>query len=434
MQKHIIALFCAAGMVVSAPVLAASKLKVKPNAPARYVVKQGDTLWNISGKYLYRPWQWPALWNVNRSKVRNPHLIYPGQELYLTYVNGRPVLRAGKGGKRVRGSKGGIPTIKLGPQVIDMGSGYGIPTINVDFYRLFMKHPQFVSEAEMAHAPRIVAGADSRTLYTSGDRIYADGPIDAGDYLIFRVRQDLKDPVTGKSLGKLVEFGGEASTVLVKDRAMDGRDEQEMTPKMREKLGEDEYYTTIGNKRVPVRTAQPMTVTTAVSEVMKGDYLLPKPEVLSSFYMMPHAPENQVEARIVTMMDGISESSMGQTVILNKGEADGIDPGTVLSIYKPNRLVKSDWNSPDKKAAKFVNLPTEEVGLAMVYRTGENVSSAIVLESTTNVNKDDILREPGQGLDTSPNPDPQEGNMIEKQPGLFDDADLTWEDVVETVK
>lgn len=434
MQKHIIALFCAAGMVVSAPVLAASKLKVKPNAPARYVVKQGDTLWNISGKYLYRPWQWPSLWNVNRSKVRNPHLIYPGQELHLTYVNGRPVLRAGKGGKRMRGSKGGIPTIKLRPGIQDLGSGYGIPTLNVDFYRLFMKHPQFVSAAELKQAPRIVAGESSRTLYSRGDRIYADGPVEPGTYLVFRTKQDLRDPVTGKSLGHLVEFSGEVSTLGVNNSALDNRDDQPMTPKQRNKLQDDEYYAKVDNKMVAVRTAHPMMIGESVTEIMQGDYLLPKPDVVSSFNMMPHAPEQPVQAAIVQVMDGVSESGAMQTLILNKGEADGLDAGTVLSIYKPNRVVKSNWEGGGKKAAQFVNLPSEEVGLAMVYRTAENVSSAIILESKTNVSREDILREPGQDMDSDAETTINPSQMIDKTPGLLDDADLKWRDVWDTVK
>ena len=68
MQKTIITLLCAAGMIIS-NTAAAETLRVRPGAPARYTVKQGDTLWGISGKYLYRPWKWPALWGANRSKI-----------------------------------------------------------------------------------------------------------------------------------------------------------------------------------------------------------------------------------------------------------------------------------------------------------------------------------------------------------------------------
>lgn len=74
MQQRIITLLCMAGMAISAHTQAAS-LKIRPNAPQRYVVKNGDTLWGISGKYLYSPWQWNRLWGANRNAIRNPHLF-----------------------------------------------------------------------------------------------------------------------------------------------------------------------------------------------------------------------------------------------------------------------------------------------------------------------------------------------------------------------
>lgn len=418
MPKHIITLLCAAGLAISAPAFAKT-LKVKPNAPKRYVVKSGDTLWGISGKYLYRPHQWPSLWNVNRSKIRNPHRIYPGQVLYLTYVNGRPVLRVGRGAS----ARGGIPTVKLRPQIRDMGSGYGIPTIDVDFYRLFMKHPQFITDAELKHAPRIVAGPEGRQIYTTTDRIYVDGLTEEGSYLIFRVRQDLKDPHTGQSLGKLVEFSGEAVTLPNKNSALVDRDDSTILPKdpkkrakMESKLGPDEYYVQQDAKKSPlaVRTATPLVVEASVGEIMQGDYLIRKPDVMGFFNAMPHAPDGQVEARIISVMDGISEVGMGQSIILNKGLADGVDEGTVLSVYKGNRLVKSAWNNPDKKATKVVSLPTEEVALVMVYRAAENVSSAIVLEGKTNVSTEDILRQPGEDLETFDDARYQQDGLLDR--------------------
>ena len=70
--------------------------ELAPNAPDEYVVKRGDTLWGISGKFLKSPWRWPALWGMNLDQIRNPHLIYPGQRLWLEKVNGRARLRLAK--------------------------------------------------------------------------------------------------------------------------------------------------------------------------------------------------------------------------------------------------------------------------------------------------------------------------------------------------
>ncbi|XXQ69163.1 LysM peptidoglycan-binding domain-containing protein [Neisseriaceae bacterium B1] len=374
-------------MIISTPSIAES-LRIKPGAPARYTVKQGDTLWGISGKYLYRPWKWPSLWQVNRSKIRNPHLIYPGQTLVLRYVNGRPVLGVD--------GKGGIPTIKLSPRVRDTGSGYAINTINVNFYSMFMKHPQFLTDAELKSAARLVGGPDGSMLYSIGDRVYADGITEAGDYLIFRINRELRNPQTKAKLGTLVEFVGEASTLATRNSALAHR-----SAEANKTLAEDEYFAQTGQKKpVVVRTAQPMMITEGVAEISKGDYLIPKPADLNAFHMMPHEPQGAVNANILEIMDGISEGATMQTLILDKGSVDGFDKGMVVGIYKRGKVIESDWKNPNEKAAQFVNTPNEEIALAMVYRVGEHVSSAIILESVVNVNKEDLIAEPGRDLDT----------------------------------
>mgnify|MGYP003338063366 CR=1 FL=1 len=74
-----------------------SVIPVSPDAPSRYVVQPGDTLWDISAKFLTDPWYWPEIWHIN-PQVANPHLIYPGDELALTWVDGQPRLTLASGG------------------------------------------------------------------------------------------------------------------------------------------------------------------------------------------------------------------------------------------------------------------------------------------------------------------------------------------------
>lgn len=373
MQQRIITLLCMAGMAISAHTQAAS-LKIRPNAPQRYVVKNGDTLWGISGKYLYSPWQWNRLWGANRNAIRNPHLIYPGQVLVLRYINGQPRL----GFEHAQTRSDGIPVIKLHPRVRET-SGYGIPTVNVNLYRMFMKHPQIIAPEETANAPRLIAGPDNRVLYTQGNRVYAYGLTEPGRYLTYRVNKNITDPETGKFLGQEVVFSGIANTLP---------------------------YTQV-NKAMKLRTqsAQPLVIEEAVSEIRKDDYLLKLPEGLDSFNVMPHAPARPIQAKVVSIFDGVGEAGQFQTITLDKGELDGLDKGTVVSLYKRGRQVRVNLSNnlirkpKDKDTVELVSIPAEEIGLAMVYRTSDHLSSAIILESLNSVSIGDTASEPGRDLD-----------------------------------
>ena len=391
MQKRIITLLCAAGLAISAPAFSAA-LKVRPDAPTRYVVKQGDTLWGISGKYLYRPWQWSRLWGANRSKIRNPDRIYPGQVLVLRYVNGHPRLSV------ERGAGGDIPLVKLSPRVREVSSGYGIQAINVNFYRVFMQHPQVIEQMQTQHAPRLVEGPDNRLIYSKGDRVYAYEITEPGRYLVYRARKDITDPETKKYLGQEVVFSGIVATLPSTNSALDSRSREDA-----EALPNKEYYTRLHPMlKVPTQTAQPMVVEEAVSEIRKGDYLLKLEDGGDSFNMMPHAPSQHIDAKVVSIFDGISEAGQFQTITLNKGRAHGLEKGTVLSLYKRSRQVKMDMpkgKDGSRSVVKYLSIPAEEAGLAMVYRVSQNLASAIILESKTNISIGDTASEPGQDLD-----------------------------------
>ena len=154
------------------------------------------------------PWQWSRLWGANRSQIRNPDRIYPGQVLVLRYVNGKPRLSVER-----RAGDSGIPTIKLYPRVREVSSGYGIQAVNVDFYRMFMQHPQIIDQKQTQHAPKLVAGPDDRMMYSKGDRVYAYEITEPGRYLVYRARKDITDPQTKKYLGQEVVFSGVVATL-----------------------------------------------------------------------------------------------------------------------------------------------------------------------------------------------------------------------------
>lgn len=349
MQKHIITLLCALGVAISAP--AQAKTKAKPKK---------------------------AKAQMSRVRVQ---------------------------------SEEHIPTVKLAPRVREVSSGYGIQAVNVDFFRMFMRHPQVIPQAETQNAPRLIKGPENHLMYSRGDRVYAYGIKEPGRYLVYRAQKDIVDPDTKKYLGQEVVFSGIVSTLPYTDSALDARSEKDA-----QNLKKDEYYTRIHPlAKIPTKTAQPMVVEEAVSEIKEGDYLLKLDENLQTLNrnMQPHAPSRYVDARVVSLFEGVSESGQFQTITLNKGEADGLDAGSVLSLYKRSRQVKMDFDEGKKgrrSMMKYVSIPAEEVGLAMVYKTSRHLSSAIILENLTSINIGDVASQPGQDLDNMKNDKPHVRN------------------------
>lgn len=390
MQRRIITLLCAAGMAFSTQTLAAN-LEVRPNAPERYTVKQGDTLWGISGKYLYSPWQWGRLWDANRDQIHNPDLIYPDQVLVLRHVDGEPRLGLEQ--------TDGIPVVKMSPD--KEVSGYGIPAIDVNFYRIFMRHPQIVSRKETAAAPRLLSGPEGRLLYTKGTRVYTKGLKEPGRYLTYRINKNITDPDTGKFLGQEVAFSGIVRSLDYTDSVLEQRSKQ-----AGERPKDNEYHTRTHPLITPLRTPsiQPLVVETAISEIQQGDYLMKMPEDTDRFNMMPHEPSRPVQAKIVSVFEGTRIAGQFQTITIDKGEADGLDKGTVLSLYKRKKTMQVDLsnNFKSRDTAELISTPAEEVGLAMVYRTSEHLSSAIILENISDISVGDTAANPGRDLDNIP--------------------------------
>ncbi|HGH0068099.1 TPA: LysM peptidoglycan-binding domain-containing protein [Neisseria meningitidis] len=390
MQRRIITLLCAAGMAFSTQTLAAN-LEVRPNAPERYTVKQGDTLWGISGKYLYSPWQWGRLWDTNRDQIHNPDLIYPDQVLVLRHVDGEPRLGLEQ--------TDGIPVVKMSPD--KEVSGYGIPAIDVNFYRIFMRHPQIVSRKETAAAPRLLSGPEGRLLYTKGTRVYTKGLKEPGRYLTYRINKNITDPDTGKFLGQEVAFSGIVRSLDYTDSVLEQRSKQ-----AGERPKDNEYHTRTHPLITPLRTPsiQPLVVETAISEIQQGDYLMKMPEDTDRFNMMPHEPSRPVQAKIVSVFEGTRIAGQFQTITIDKGEADGLDKGTVLSLYKRKKTMQVDLsnNFKSRDTVELISTPAEEVGLAMVYRTSEHLSSAIILENISDISVGDTAANPGRDLDNIP--------------------------------
>ena len=197
------------------------------NAPERYTVKHGDTLWAISGMFLKSPWRWPELWGMNKQDIRNPHRIYPGQQLYLDKANGRATLRTGLGGS-MDGLEAPIATVRVSPRTRSESlADAAIPTLSPQAIEPFLSEPLIVDELTFSQAPRIVATQEGRVMLSRGDRAYARGQYggagagaalstengDPLDYRVFRNATPLKDPTTQEILGYEAHYVGKVELV-----------------------------------------------------------------------------------------------------------------------------------------------------------------------------------------------------------------------------
>ncbi|BBF87881.1 hypothetical protein DLM_4309 [Aquitalea magnusonii] len=342
MRKSIISLALALGLALPA---FSDTLTIKPDAPARYTVVKGDTLWGISGRYLKSPWKWPRLWQMNKSEIKNPHWIYPGDVLVLTYVNGQP---------RLTLEKSGQGDVRLSPQVRMSDIDKAIASIPARAIEPFLYRPLVVNEEEFATSPRLVAGPEERLAFGTGDRVFANGVSTAGNWQIYRASKPLIDPDTKENLGFEVLYGGDAQL---------------------DKMGDE---------------IQTMRITRVASEILVGDRLIKAPKDQFVSYV-PHSPDGNIQGQIISVYDGVDGAAQYSNVVINRGKREQVEPGDVFSLFKHGKPITVITADGQKKQ---VLLPGQTVGKIFVYRVFDKVSYALVLDSTDAVSVGDVVAPP----------------------------------------
>src|SRR5438477_6003871 len=166
LRKSITAL---AFFAISAATLAqapSAPLTLRPDAPDRYVVVPGDTLWSIAQRYTDSPWRWPELWGLNKDEIRNPHLIYPGYVIVLDRARG--TLSVGRPAATTARSESGV--VRLGPRMRTEPIGKEeIPSIPSAIIEPFLTRPLIVEPDGLEKAPTIIGTQADRVILAAGN-------------------------------------------------------------------------------------------------------------------------------------------------------------------------------------------------------------------------------------------------------------------------
>ncbi len=323
-------------------------VQLNPSHPDTYVVKPGDTLWDISARFLRDPWYWPEIWYVN-PQVANPHLIYPGDVLTLVYVDGKPQLRL------ERGSVSG--TEKLSPRVREESLDSAIRTLPYGVVAPFLSKGMVLEKNELEKLPYIVALRDSHLVGATGNDAYVRGDsIDPDSaYNLIHPGDKIVDPDDGDVVGYEGIFVAEANAGRAGDPAT-------------------------------------MKLTGSTREALVGDRLLPQLPAPLPMHFVPRAPDKPVEGRIIHVVDGVTQIGQYQVVIINRGTRNGLESGHVLSVWQAGDKVHDRVKSGIFN--RKVQLPDERAGLLMVFKTYDRISYALVMSAESAIHILDKVRNP----------------------------------------
>ena len=332
---------------------------VKVGAPHVYVVKKGDTLWDISGKFLSKPWRWPEIWASNKH-VKNPHWIYPGDRLLLCSLNGQPLVGKDEGDgcdgiiSRYTGN-----SANLRPQVRIEALNNSVPVIPLSDIQPWLEHTTILPAEAIVNTPYVLGTADQRVVAGKGQSIYVRGQgLENGQrYGVFREGEPyIARDKQGKKQNLGVELTQVASGVAI-------RNENDIST-----LELTDSYN---------------------SEVRRGDrVMLEQDAMLPTLFYPTDADQIRSGAQVIRVMGSIGTAAKNGVVAIDRGTADGIEIGQVFSTYQEGETIK------DPKTKENVKLPGQYVGSVMIFKSFDHISYAYVLESELPIKIGSTLKPP----------------------------------------
>ena len=381
-----------ATMLVGA--VAAQDVSIRADHPEEYVVVKGDTLWDISARFLDKPWQWPAIWHVN-PQVANPHLIYPGDRLKLVYQDGKPRLMVNRD----------KPVKRLSPGV-RVTQRSAISAIPLDLLKPFIKEARVITPSEFDGLPYVVANYETRINATATDRTYVRGlngnvgqqySIVRLGNIYYRLDDEMRrglqpTPHWEKAPADLRIPSGFWRPVNTWGQKVDiiGYEMYEVGRAVLAKNGDPAILEIIGGQR----------------EVKEGDFVLPVDDYAWDAQFMPHAMEPMPEdMRVMAVEGGNVGVGQLQMVSISGGARQGVEVGHVFSAFTAGERIRDEIRYPKGTMADMstwdgdkVTLPAEYNAHIMVIRVFDEVSYAMVMAGARLVHEFDILRHPDETL------------------------------------
>jgi hypothetical protein len=338
---------------------AAETVVYEPEYPETYIVQEGDTLWDISSVFLRDPWFWPEIWFKN-PQVENPHLIYPGDTLAIVYVGGErriQLLSRGEQGSVLAQTEGGLKVVKVNPRVRTQSIDATIPSIPIESIRHLLERPMIIDEDTLNNSAYVLSSLDNHLVNAINDKLYVrklDTTKGIGRYQIYRPNRPLFDPITNELLGYEATYVGESRLLLRGDPAS-------------------------------------VRVTSSEREILRDDRVMPMDNSSFERDFFPKPPSSYVSGEIVSLVNSISKSGAFQTIAINLGNRDGVESGNILRIRR-NGDILPDKNEKDPQFT--VKLPDEQIGMAMIIRSFEKMSYALIMEADMPISIQDYVESP----------------------------------------
>jgi len=331
----------------------------EPEYPETYIVQEGDTLWDISSVFLRDPWFWPEIWFKN-PQVESQHLMDPGDTHAIIYVGGErrvQLLSRGADGAVLAQSAGGLKVVKVNPRVRTRSIDATIPSIPIESIRHMLERPLIIDQDTLNDSAYVLSSLDNHLINSVNDKLYVrklDTTQGIGRYHIYRPHRPLYDPITNELLGYEALYVGESRLLLRGDPAS-------------------------------------VRVTKSEREILRDDRVMPMDNSSFERDFFPNPPSTDVSGEIVALVNSISMSGAFQTIAINLGNRDGIESGNILRIRR-NGDVVPDKNEKDPLFT--VSLPDEKIGMAMIIRSFEKISYALIMEADMPISIRDYVESP----------------------------------------